>query len=231
MKRSSLAAHSPAAFTLIELLTVIAIISILMAMLFPMIGTAREGAKRSKAKQDCLAIVHGVEGYYTEYGQYPKMDPSAAAPAGGIPDEQAGDVAAGMPNRNASLFNTLRAIDKLPNTAHVQNPKKQVFFSANSVSSTVKPKEGFLEASGTATGTQGSFYDPWGSEYNIVIDANSDNVITLDSYYEDFSNQDAPRVSVGVFSLGKDKLLGKQGDKKYKDGAEYSDDLVSWAGH
>jgi prepilin-type N-terminal cleavage/methylation domain-containing protein len=228
MKRSA-----TSAFTLIELLTVIAIISILMAMLFPMISQAREGAKRSKAKQDCLAIVHAVEGYFSEYGQYPKMDPSAASSTGELKDEYAGDLAASMPNRNCALFNTLRAIDKTPNANHAQNPKRQPFFSANAVSNVEKPKEGFLETSGSATGSQGSFYDPWGSEYNVVIDANSDNVITLDDYYEDFKSENAPRAAVGAFSLGKDKLVGfgKKGIKKYKDGTEYSDDLVSWAGH
>ena len=69
MKRPSFAAPSDAAFTLIELLTVIAIISILMAMLFPMISSAKESARRSKARQDCLSIVHAVETYATEYSQ------------------------------------------------------------------------------------------------------------------------------------------------------------------
>lgn len=231
MKRSSLAARSNAAFTLIELLTVIAIISILMAMLFPMISNAKEAARRAKAKQDCLNIVHSIETYTTEYSQPPRVDPSAAAPAGGPTDDAAGDIAAQMDNRNATIFNTLRDIDKAPNANHLQNPKHQPYFGANAVSNTAKPKEGFLETAGAAGGSQGSFYDPWGCEYNIVIDTNSDNLIDVSKYYTDFADDNAPRVSVGVFSLGKDKTLGKNSDKQYKNGADLSDDLLSWSGH
>lgn len=231
MKRSSLPARPDSAFTLIELLTVIAIIAILMAMLFPMITGAKEAARRAKAKQDCLAIVHAIEQYSTDYQQNPRIDPSAVPPAGGVPDDACGDVAAGMSNRNSALFNTLRDIDRTPNANHGQNPKHQIFFGAPAVSSNAKPKEGFLETAGTAGGSQGSLYDPWGVEYNIVIDTNSDNVISVNNYYEDFDGDDVPRVNAGAFALGRDKTLGKAGNKKYKDGADVSDDILSWAGH
>jgi prepilin-type N-terminal cleavage/methylation domain-containing protein len=232
MKRSSLAARSDAAFTLIELLTVIAIIAILMAMLFPMINNAKEAARRSKAKQDCLAIVHAIETYATEYNQNPRIDPTAVPPAGDVPDDACGDaVVPNMGNRNATLFNTLRDIDKTPNANHVQNPKHQVFFGGNAVTNPAKPKEGFLETAGAAGGSQGSYYDPWGSEYNIIMDTNSDNTIDAGKYYEDFKDDNVPRVSAGVFSLGKDKKIGKDGQNKYKDGTEVSDDILSWFGH
>ena len=136
-----------------------------------------------------------------------------------------------MDNRNATLFNTLRDIDRAPNANHIQNPKHQIYFGANAVSNPNKPKEGFLETAGAAGGTQGSFYDPWGSEYNIVIDTNSDNIIDVSKYYTDFKDENAPHVSVGAFALGKDKMLGKNGDKQYKNGTEVSDDILSWASH
>jgi prepilin-type N-terminal cleavage/methylation domain-containing protein len=224
MKRSSVVAR-PDAFTLIELLTVIAIIAILMGLLFPIIIMVKENARRARARQDCLHIVQSVEAFHTEYGLYPKLDPSATPPAE-TPDESAGDVAARMTVRNSALFNTLRAIDRAPNANNAQNPKRQPFFPTSIVNNPDKPKDGFLETSGSPTGNQGSLYDPWGSEYNIVIDANADNVI--DTKYEDFRGENAPRVPVGVFSLGKDKLPGKRGDWRLKNRTDFSDDRTSW---
>lgn len=227
MKRFAAAARSDVAFTLIELLTVIAIIAILMAMLFPMIANAKEAARRTKAKQDCLSIVHAVETYVTDYSAMPKMDPAAAS--SGVEDDGCGDTVAKMGTRNAALFNILRDINATPNNDSKYNPKHTIYFAAPSVSSTSKPKEGFLETAGTAGGSKGSLYDPWGSEYNVVLDTNSDNVLGVDKYYSDFADDEKPRVSVGAFSMGRDKLLGKGGNGSYKDGAEKSDDIISWA--
>ena len=53
----------------------------------------------------------------------------------------------------------------------------------------------------------------------------------MSKYYTDFKDENAPRVSVGAFSLGKDKMLGKNGDKQYKSGTKISDDILSWSSH
>lgn len=231
MKRPNALSRSTEGFTLIELLTVITIIAILMAMLFPFIAGAKETARKRKAEQDTRTIVHAVEQYNVEYGQYPKVNPNAAPPAGAVPDDAVGDGPnAGMALDNAALFNTLRDIDDVPNTMHSQNPRRQSFMDGKPVANTAKPREGFLEVAGGG-GTKGSYYDPWGTQYNIVIDANSDNVIDVSNYYTDFAGPDSPRVTVGAFSLGKDKKLGNNGDKNYKTGTDFSDDLLSWASH
>ena len=66
-----------AAFTLIELLTVIAIISILMSLLFPALNGGKEAARRAQAKQDIAGIIAAVKAYHTEYGKYPPMQVDA----------------------------------------------------------------------------------------------------------------------------------------------------------
>lgn len=62
---------SSRAFTLIELLIVIAIIGILMALLFPAVGSAIDAARRAQAKNDVVQIATAVTAYETEYGRLP----------------------------------------------------------------------------------------------------------------------------------------------------------------
>lgn len=59
------------AFTLIELLIVIAIIGILMALLFPAVNGAIDAARKAQAKNDVTQIATAVTAYETEYGKLP----------------------------------------------------------------------------------------------------------------------------------------------------------------
>lgn len=63
---------SSRAFTLIELLIVIAIIGILMALLFPAVNGAIDAARKAQAKNDVTQIATAVIAYETEYGKLPK---------------------------------------------------------------------------------------------------------------------------------------------------------------
>ena len=65
------------AFTLIELLIVIAIIGILMSLLFPAAGAAIDAAKKAQAKNDAVQIATAVIGYETEYGRLPDTNSGA----------------------------------------------------------------------------------------------------------------------------------------------------------
>ncbi|MDQ5977966.1 MAG: hypothetical protein QG602_938 [Verrucomicrobiota bacterium] len=72
----------PAAFTLIELLTVIAIISLLAALLFPALGAAQRSAVRAKTKVQFVQWAASVEAFRTEYGYYPAFDVSGLVNGG-----------------------------------------------------------------------------------------------------------------------------------------------------
>src|ERR1700733_8577922 len=70
------------AFTLIELLTVIAIIAILMGLLFPALSVVRDQANKVQAKTAIMGAVAAVKQYYTEYGKYPiPITPGQPPPA------------------------------------------------------------------------------------------------------------------------------------------------------
>jgi len=67
-------ARSKRAFTLIELLTVIAIIGVLIALLFPAIKSALTKAEVSKAQHGVTDLATAFQHYYTEYGHWPVGD-------------------------------------------------------------------------------------------------------------------------------------------------------------
>lgn len=59
------------AFTLIELLIVIAIIGTLMSLLFPAVNSAIDAARKAQAKNDVVQIATAVTAFETEYGRLP----------------------------------------------------------------------------------------------------------------------------------------------------------------
>ena len=58
-------------FTLIEMLVVIAIISILAGLVFPALGLARQNAKKSKANSECQSLKTAIIMYESEFSCWP----------------------------------------------------------------------------------------------------------------------------------------------------------------
>jgi prepilin-type N-terminal cleavage/methylation domain-containing protein len=222
------------AFTLIELLTVITIIAILMGLLFPAIGIVKDSARKAEAKAAVAQIAASVKQYYTEYGKYPVADYVTSTPT----DIKLGDqTKSGALDSNADLFNILRGRNVGRNVDNIFNPRRMSFFEHKPVGDPAAPKSGFLDSAGT--GVVGAFYDPWGRQYTICIDANYNDVINIGSTYADFteSSQEGSdtgvRVGVGVFSLGKDADIGSPKATppvtgRYRQGSNISDDILSW---
>ena len=209
------------AFTLIELLVVIAIISILMGLLFPALAEAREQTRRAQARNDIMQIVAAVTQYHTEYGKYPSV---AAAATGG--DALVGDADAKATIDNGALMDTLRAIDRGLNEHHALNPRRIVFLEGRTAGDASEPRAGFADKAESKA--RGSFYDPWGRQYGVVIDADADHTLAVAEQYGDFAGGNAPRAGVGAFSMGRDGKLGTKGDALFRKGATTSDDVISW---
>jgi prepilin-type N-terminal cleavage/methylation domain-containing protein len=70
------------AFTLVELLTVIALIAILAAILIPTLAGARTAANRTRTRVQFGQWVMAVEAFRQEYGGYPEFDPSGKVNGG-----------------------------------------------------------------------------------------------------------------------------------------------------
>ena len=63
---------APAAFTLIELIIVVAIIAILSAIAVPNFLEAQARSKISRAKSDMRALATGIEAYSVDWGHAPR---------------------------------------------------------------------------------------------------------------------------------------------------------------
>jgi prepilin-type N-terminal cleavage/methylation domain-containing protein len=173
------------AFTLIELLTVIAIIGVLAGLLFPAIKSALQRAEIAQAQNDVKNIEAALKAFYTEYGKWPNPWPPNGA--GPINDFSYGAIA-NAPNYGANgtgtycpnywLMNVLRAIqDNGTVCGNAGTP------SINSLSPPVNSR-GIMFLTIPAKSLKvvdlnrgyADYVDPWGNPYQITVDTSYDGM-------------------------------------------------------
>jgi prepilin-type N-terminal cleavage/methylation domain-containing protein len=192
------------AFTFIELLVTMTLIAILAGIAYPVIIGILERARKTQAKNDLTQIVTAVNGYYTEYGKYPLV----------TADTTYGPVA----TPNFDLFFTLRAVDGGANIGHVANPRRIVF---------IQPPD---SKAGNKAGldSNGVWFDPWGSPYNIMIDGTYDNQVP-NPYSANAGPTPNLQAGVIAWSFGKDlQSQSVPGPAPNKNAGTNTDDVLSW---
>jgi prepilin-type N-terminal cleavage/methylation domain-containing protein len=195
------------AFTLIELLVVIVIIGVLAGLSFPVYQSVQNSAKKTQAKNDVTQIVTAVSAFYTEYGRYPTTAATGAdAFFGGSTD--AVPSGATLAGQNDFLLDVLRNNTTGANGSVVTplNTRGIVFLEPRVINNSSAPKSGVVANGSSGTGRAGVFYDPWGSEYRILIDTSYDN--SLKNPYTDTPGGTNINTGVAAWSVGKNGTLG-----------------------
>ena len=198
------------AFTLVELLVVILIIAVLMGVAFPVFQGVQNSAKKTQAKNDLLQIVTAVNAFYTEYGKYPVATASATSDAFFGTGTDSVPAGASSFGQNDVLLDVLRNNTGAPNnssTVSTLNPRGIAFLNLKAVGNNASPKGGVIPNGATAAnGRIGVFYDPWGSEYRILIDTTYDNALT--NPYSDTPGGTSLSTGVLAWCFGKNGARG-----------------------
>jgi prepilin-type N-terminal cleavage/methylation domain-containing protein len=183
--------RSKAAFTMVELMTVIAIIGILAGLFLTVIPTVTDAAKIRKTDIEMGEILSGIQAYESAYGHFPVSHAArlAAKPDftyGGTLLTRSGQVTVGTQLADGSILQNdqivavLMDLTNYPgatistiNTNSQANPRKTAFLSPNLSGDTSSP----------GVGTDLVYRDPWGNPYVISLDLNGDGVCE-DAFYK-----------------------------------------------
>lgn len=226
--------RSQHALTRIELLVGIAVTAILIAMLFPFPSAPREAARRTKAATVIHDITNAYRNYAIEYGKYPAIE---AAKGGSEKNHYLsfGDIPVGKCKvDNCQLFDVLRAIPRAggANAANALNPRKQKYFEQPKAVVSKNPSDGFADGTTFPAAIQGQLFDPWGSQYCIILDADGDGVIDMKEFYSNLTGPEhSVTSSVAAFSMAKDGQRGGKGCEgqfRKPNSNQPPVDVVSW---
>jgi len=161
-----------AAFTLIELLAVIAIILLLAGLVVGGLGFARDKQDREKTKVQIALLEKALEDYKFDMGKYPG---EADTPIGGDVSEQLYEVLfyEGYDyNVKSSGGTPPDPWEKMINGVAVPKSKKIYLADLDPRTS----KQGWVLAStGTGVATNLKITDPWGNNYRYRIGTNAQN--------------------------------------------------------
>lgn len=171
-------ARPHAAFTLIELLTVVAIIGILAAITFGVSKGVNERAAINQARAELSALATALESYKRAYGDYPQIGSAAnnATATGASAADAPGILFNALAGKRGPRADPVAAIDG----------KRFVELERFTLQSTTA-----LPVAGNTTQIANAFLDPWGRRYLY--------------YYKTSNSWENP--SYVLFSVGPDGFM------------------------
>jgi prepilin-type N-terminal cleavage/methylation domain-containing protein len=206
------------AFTLIEMLVVLAIIGMLAAFLLSALAAAKRNAQMKMCKTEEAGLVGAIASYYSTYSRLPASSNAVGAVAGSTNDFTFGtgiasggslanmplDAGTGMPlsivtpnesayqNNNSELIAILRddAIypESINGRAHIYNPQQTPLYNGKVAAG---PTTIGAAPGSPGIGTDDILRDIWGLPYMVTIDLSGDNRV-FDPYLNQMSTNQFP---------------------------------------
>lgn len=166
---------------MIELLIVISIIAILATVAIPVTNSVMNKARSAAARNDCMQIQNAIKGFEAEYFTYPVRG-QAEGPY--------------RTDSSSSIMDVLMA-NNTPEAERL-NRRNLALFEPSKLAKTPN-NQGFHAESGR-------FNDPWGQPYEIYIDADDNQELTIPAIYSSkFGRSGSIRRQIFVHSGGPDK--------------------------
>ena len=199
-------------FTLVEMLTVIAIISILAGLVIPTVIIAQRRGRETEAKSDIAGIVAALKKLDADYGKILKKTGTNTYQIGGQSVTMKSSPVLDS-NGNTSSKTSLADIgtggDYNALIAELSAPgnKKLSSVSVNSRKRVyLDPKKGFDPSADydSTSNLQALWRDPWGNPYRIYIKVTGDEFIALPDTRKSASDSDAKGIpsKIAVYSYG-----------------------------
>ena len=142
-----------------ELAILAGIAVIILSVVLPAVWAVYLHRPERMARADLRRLVDAGRRFNAEYGVWPARDSA-----------EGGDIRFGQDVPNWELVNALRAVDGPGNVNHMTNPRRIVFLE-------LKP----YETARSGVDKNGEFLDPWGTPYQVVVDADASGVCMIEN--------------------------------------------------
>jgi hypothetical protein len=142
-----------------ELALLAGLVVIILSIVLSAVWTVRLDRPDRMARDDLRRLVDAGQRFNAEYGVWFASRPG-----------QPGDVRFGQDVPNWELVNVLRAVDGPGNVNHVTNPHRIVFLDLTP-----------YEAGKSGVDKNGEYLDPWGTPYQVAVDANANGVCAIEN--------------------------------------------------